>query len=203
MSCQGTIIVGSLAVMLVSAGCDYQVNMAKQPRTRTLQACPVFPDGASARPLVEGVVNTEGEMFSFSVTSPPPPQPPLTMALLQRGQQVFNVSCKPCHGAAGYGDGMVVQRGYPRPPSYHTARLRDKPDDYIFQVITDGLGKMPPYLDQVPSAPDRWAVVAYVRALQLSQHAPVGIVSPSIHFDARREEDVAPIAPQASTEGAH
>jgi len=95
---------------------------------------------------------------------------PVTPALLRRGQERFGIYCTPCHGATGRGDGMVVQRGYRRPPSLHIDRLRNEKTGYFFDVITSGFGAMPDYAAQVPVA-DRWAIVAYVRALQLSENA--------------------------------
>lgn len=96
---------------------------------------------------------------------------PLTLALLRRGQQRFDIDCAPCHGRSGDGGGMIVRRGFPAPPSYHSARLRRAPDSHFYQVITHGYGVMYPYADRVAPR-DRWAIVAYIRALQLSQHAP-------------------------------
>jgi mono/diheme cytochrome c family protein len=95
---------------------------------------------------------------------------PTTMALLTRGRERFDIDCAPCHGRSGDGQGMVVQRGFPSPPSFHTDKLRLAPDSHVYQVITQGYGVMYPYGDRVAPA-DRWAIVAYVRALQLSQHA--------------------------------
>lgn len=95
---------------------------------------------------------------------------PITMALLARGRERFDIYCTPCHGVAGFGDGVVVQRGFPAPPSYHTERLRRAPDSHFYGVITHGYGAMFSYADRVESS-DRWAIVAYIRALQLSQHA--------------------------------
>jgi mono/diheme cytochrome c family protein len=92
------------------------------------------------------------------------------MALLRRGQERFNIYCSPCHSPVGDGDGMVARRGFPHPPSYHIDRLRNAPDRYLFDVITQGHGVMRSYADRVP-ADDRWAIVAYIRALQLSQYA--------------------------------
>ena len=96
---------------------------------------------------------------------------PITLALLQRGRQRYDIYCAACHGLDGDGDGMVVQRGFPAPPSYHTERLRHAPDSHIYDVITHGYGVMYPYADRV-DPDDRWAIVAYVRALQLSRHLP-------------------------------
>jgi mono/diheme cytochrome c family protein len=97
---------------------------------------------------------------------------PVTLALLHRGQERFNIDCAPCHGRSGNGDGMIVKRGFPAPPSYHSARLRQAPDSHFYEVITHGYGVMYPYADRVAPL-DRWAIAAYIRALQLSQHAPV------------------------------
>ena len=106
----------------------------------------------------------------LATTRPPEPQP--TRAVLARGQVVFNAMCTPCHGRLGDGNGMVVQRGFPHPPSFHTDRLRDAPDEHIYDVISRGYGLMYSYANRVAPA-DRWAVAAYIRALQLSQDAPV------------------------------
>ncbi|HKU78790.1 MAG TPA: cytochrome c [Rhodanobacteraceae bacterium] len=96
---------------------------------------------------------------------------PITPTLLTRGRQRFDIYCAPCHSRVGDGDGMIAERGFPHPPSYHTTALRSAPDSHFYQVITHGYGVMYPYADRI--APhDRWAIVAYIRALQLSQHAP-------------------------------
>ncbi|MGN6790310.1 MAG: c-type cytochrome [Rhodanobacteraceae bacterium] len=96
---------------------------------------------------------------------------PITPQLLARGRQRFDIYCAPCHSRAGDGDGMIAERGFPHPPSYHTAALRNAPESHFYQVITHGYGVMYPYADRI-SPHDRWAIVAYIRALQLSQHAP-------------------------------
>jgi mono/diheme cytochrome c family protein len=101
---------------------------------------------------------------------------PITPALLTRGRERFDIDCAPCHSRAGDGDGMIARRGFPRPPSYHTDRLRNAPDSHFYQVISNGYGVMYPYADRITSA-DRWAIVAYIRALQLSQHAPASMLS--------------------------
>ena len=100
---------------------------------------------------------------------------PVTKEVLERGQQRFNIYCSPCHDRLGMGDGKIVRRGFRHPPSYHIDRLRQVPNGYIFDVITNGFGAMPDYAAQVQPR-DRWAIVAYIRALQLSQNAPLSDV---------------------------
>jgi hypothetical protein len=100
---------------------------------------------------------------------------PVTRAVLERGRERYNIYCAPCHARTGDGNGMIVQRGYRRPPSYHTDRLRNAPLGHFFEVITNGFGAMPDYSAQI-DARDRWAIVAYIRALQLSQDAPAGLL---------------------------
>ncbi|HEX9115694.1 MAG TPA: cytochrome c, partial [Anaerolineae bacterium] len=100
---------------------------------------------------------------------------PVTREVLERGRERFNIYCAPCHSRTGDGNGMIVQRGYRRPPSYHIDRLRQAPLGHFFDVITNGFGAMPDYAAQVPPA-DRWAIIAYIRALQLSQAAPASLM---------------------------
>jgi mono/diheme cytochrome c family protein len=140
--------------------------MDEQKRYETYEPAAVWPDGSSARPLPEGVV-AQGDLAYLAAAATPPP---VTPALLEHGQQRFTVFCSPCHGLAGDGDGMIVQRGFPAPPSYHTPRLRAAPAQRLFDVITQGYGVMYPYAARVAPA-DRWAIVAYIRALQLARHA--------------------------------
>jgi mono/diheme cytochrome c family protein len=104
--------------------------------------------------------------------------PPLTLALLQRGQQRFRIDCTPCHSELGDGHGMIVQRGFPAPPSYHSDRLRQAPTQHFYDVMTNGFGAMYSFAGRV-SPQDRWAIAAYIRALQLSQHPPANAVQAS------------------------
>jgi mono/diheme cytochrome c family protein len=158
--------------------------MQDQPYYRPLRENTFYPDKRSARPLVSGTVarghldantyfytgkigSNDGDYLPF----------PVTAQVLARGQQRFNIYCSPCHGEAGDGNGMVVQRGYKHPPSYHIERLRKAPIGYFFDVMSNGFGAMPSYGEQVPPA-DRWAIASYIRALQLSQNASPSDVAP-------------------------
>ena len=169
-----------LALIFVTAGC--RIDMHIQPYYRPLAKSDFFSDGRSARNPVDGTVargdlredsylytgkigNADGDYMPF----------PVNADVLKRGQDRFNVYCTPCHGRVGDGNGFIPSRGLKRPPSYHIERLRKAPLGYFFDVMTNGFGVMQDYSAQV--APhDRWAIVAYIRALQLSQNAPVADV---------------------------
>lgn len=154
----------ALAVGL--AACD---NMANQPK--------INPYEASYGSNKDGPVTPPPHAIARDDTLGEPPPPPVTMALLKRGQQRFNIYCSPCHGRTGEGDGMIVQRGFPHPPSYFSKRLRDAPNQHFYDVITHGYGVMYPYSDRVEPA-DRWAIVSYIRALQASASASPSDVPP-------------------------
>lgn len=165
------------ALALFSAGC--RKDMHDQPKYRPLAASTFFEDGQSARMLVAGTI-ARGTLHTDDVlytgVDPETNQPALTMpveideALLERGRERYNIFCTPCHGATGEGNGMIVRRGFPAPPSFHVDRLRQSPDGHYFNVITNGFGRMYEYGTRVP-VEDRWAIIAYIRALQLSQNA--------------------------------
>ena len=160
-------------------------DMFNQPRYKTCAPDPFFADGASARPLPNHVVarghaDVDTEYYQgltedgkLVETFPMP----VTRAMLDRGRERFNIYCSVCHGETGQGDGMIVRRGFPSPPSYHIDRLRKAPPGYIYYVITNGYGVMYPYAARVEPA-DRWAIVAYIRALQLSRDAKLNDVPP-------------------------
>lgn len=154
-----------LAAALAIAGCE-QPRMADQNRYDPYEEAPDWPDNASARQPVEGTI-ARGESLE-----PRPDQLPmeLTRDLLERGREHYEINCTPCHGNTGAGDGMIVQRGFPEPPTFHSERLRGAPLTHFYDVITEGYGVMYSYADRV-TPEERWAVSAYIRALQLSQHA--------------------------------
>jgi mono/diheme cytochrome c family protein len=172
-----TVIVG---LLVTAAGCGNKGStqlMAEQPRYEPLEAAPGLP--AAAQPPVPGTVargelnedellhtgmagGREADVFPF----------PVTGDVLRRGRARFDIYCSPCHGRTGDGQGMVVRRGFTPPPSFHTDALRAHPAGHFVAVMTRGFGAMPQYAKQVTPS-DRWAIAAYIRALQLSQHAKV------------------------------
>ena len=175
-----SIVVAALLGALASAAC--RRDMHDQPKYIPLRESAFFTDQRSARPLVSGTVarghlredallytgklnGADATMFPFVVNE----------RVMARGHERFDIYCAPCHGRTGQGDGMIVRRGYRRPPTFHQDRLRESPVGHFFDVITNGFGAMPDYATQI-TAGDRWAIVAYVRALQLSEHATVADV---------------------------
>ncbi len=179
--CLPTVLV--LLSLLVMAGCG-QENMGHSPRYDTYEAAPAWPNNQSARQPPVGTVTRDQDL-----DGPPARMPmPVTMQLLRRGQKVFEINCVPCHGAVGYGHGMVVRRGFPEPPSYHSARLRQVGPAYIYHVITKGYGVMYSYADRVKPH-DRWAVAAYIKALQLSQDTQVSSLNASVRSWLEKQPD--------------
>ncbi len=167
--------VAAIVCLLSVTGC--RQDMHNQPKYRPLRASDFFRDGSSARPLVEGTIARgtlrEDEAF-FTGKSGGTPVAELPFAVdqhvLDRGQERYAIYCTPCHDATGSGKGMVVQRGYRPPPSFHDERLRTAPPGHFFDVMTNGFGAMPDYRAQI-NPRDRWTIVAYIRALQLAQRA--------------------------------
>jgi mono/diheme cytochrome c family protein len=174
-------------------------DMHDQPKYTTFKPSTFFEDGKSERSLVDGTVprrnlrddaslsdgdSNGGRTLRIDLASEPTDlskviTPPIrvTEEVLNQGQERFNISCSPCHGRAGDGNGMVAQRGFRRPPSYHIDRLREAPIGHFYDVVTNGFGAMPSYADQVEPR-DRWAIAAYIRALQLSRNATLADVPP-------------------------
>jgi mono/diheme cytochrome c family protein len=171
------VVLLALAVLALSApACSPKMSyqaMAAQPRYEPYEASTFFVDGSSARPLVPGTVprgSAAGQAPTGNGAAADAFPFPITAAVMARGRERFNIYCAPCHDQAGTGTGIVVRRGFTPPPSLHSERLRAAPAGYLYEVITNGFGAMPSYAAQVPER-DRWAIVAYVRALQLSQNA--------------------------------
>jgi hypothetical protein len=154
------------------AGCDnLHQDMGNQPKNKPLSPSDFFADGRSARQPVENTVSRDAlandELIVAKESNDFPM--PVNMALLERGEERYKIFCSPCHGLQGDGNGMVSMRGMKVPPTYHQDRLRRAPNGYYFDVITNGFGQMYSYSAQITPR-DRWAIVAYVRALQLSRN---------------------------------
>jgi hypothetical protein len=182
------------AAALAMAGC--RQDMHDQPKYIPLRPSEFFADGRSQRNPVEGTIpqnlpnrdqdpylytgkinGQEGTVFPF----------PITGKDLERGQQRFNIYCTPCHSRMGDGNGMIVRRGYKNPPNWHDDKYRNIPVGHFYDVMTNGFGAMPDYSAQV-GVEDRWRIAAYIRALQLSQHATVADVPKGEKIYGPKEE---------------
>jgi cytochrome c553 len=180
-------MLGALAALMFVAGC--RQDMQDEPKFFPQRGTTFYPDGRSARPQVEGTVargqlhedtyfytgmvaGKEGDMMPF----------PVTMDVLERGQERFNIYCSACHSRVGNGEGMIVDRGYKPAGNFHDARLMTAPLGHFFNVMSNGYGAMPDYAAQLTPA-DRWAVAAYIRALQLSQNAALSDVEAGQHVE--------------------
>ncbi|MBO0751671.1 MAG: cytochrome c [Bradyrhizobiaceae bacterium] len=159
----------ALCLLLLLCGCG--LSMTEQRKYKTYAPSAFWADGASARPLPDGVV-AQGDVAAAAEASV---QPEVSPALLARGRERFDIYCAPCHGLAGDADGIIVAHGFPKPPSLHDDRLLAAPAQHIYDVITTGDGVMYAYAARVEPR-DRWAIVAYIRALQLSRRAVVAEV---------------------------
>jgi mono/diheme cytochrome c family protein len=165
--------------LALTPACGIRKAMYDQPKYEAYQKSDFFGDARSSRPLLEGTVARgqlyddahlyEGKVDGQQATTFPFP---VTREVLQRGQERYNIYCSPCHDQAGTGRGMVVQRGFKQPPAYTDPRLLGSPPGYFFEVMTKGFGQMSGYAGQVKPE-DRWAIAAYIRVLQLSQHATI------------------------------
>lgn len=199
-----------LLALLALSGCERSIkNMYDQPRDKAYSANPLFSDGASSRTAPAGTMqHSRGDLAGSSSglrgadlvegnasASRAATQPyPITEELLVRGRQRYSIYCLPCHSPAGDGDGRIVRRGFPAPPSYHIDRLRNAPDRHFYDVISDGYGVMASYAARIEPT-DRWAIVAYIRALQLSQHARLTELPAKIAQRARQNLDKAKSEP--------
>lgn len=158
-----------LPLILLLGSCD---DMSHQPRYDSYEKSPLFADGKALQTPPEGTVARGDPARERELAE----RPEMSMALMERGRERFGIYCTPCHDEAGTGRGRVPARGFPAPPSFHIERLRDAPSRYFVDVITRGHGVMYSYADRVEPR-DRWAIAAYVRALQLSQDAPASALS--------------------------
>jgi len=177
---RGDRLLASVALVFALTGCHQK--MANQAKYDPLEPSDFFADGMSARPRIAGTVargeanvdpyfetgkinGQDGDAFPFAVTA----------EVMNRGHERFNIYCSECHGRLGDGNGMIPSRGLRRPPSFHTETLRAQKTGHFFDVMTNGFGAMPPYRTMIPTR-DRWAIVAYIRALQTSQNATINDV---------------------------
>jgi mono/diheme cytochrome c family protein len=191
-----------LHAVWVSALIGCQQQMARQPAYHWPdQPSDFFPDGRATRPIdpetvARGQLRDDAGRFTGQDGPGKADAPnyvtefpyPVTEAMLHHGRERFNIFCAVCHGRTGEGDGKVVQRGYARPPSYHDPRLRAMPVGRFFEVITRGHGAMPDHAEQIPTD-DRWAIIAYVRALQLSQNVPASELTEEEKVKLREAEE--------------
>jgi mono/diheme cytochrome c family protein len=182
------------AVLLTFAGCEKGMrDMYDQPKYRPLDASTTFEDGGASRLPVPGTVPRARGTLAGTSSGRVGAQQELqrvrdlnaaenpydvTRPLLERGRDRYEIFCAPCHSVAGDGDGYITRRGFPHPPTYHQQRLRDASDRHIFEVISNGYGVMYPYGNRIAPA-DRWAIVAYIRALQLSRYFPADQLPPA------------------------
>ena len=205
--------VTALAACLALASCEREMHdMYRQPRFDTDEPSALFADGRATRPPPPGSVavatgtlamtssgrigerERAARVAALAASSAGTP----TIAQLERGKERFEIVCVPCHSPVGDGDGTVVRRGFPRPPSYHDERLRAAPDRYLFDVITNGHGVMYSYADRV-APEDRWAIVAYIRALQLSQHAELARLPAPLRAELAAAPHASPSSPAPSS----
>jgi hypothetical protein len=175
-----SLIAGVFVAFLGASAC--RQDMQNQPKYKPLAESRFYASGRSSRPIPAGTVARDelndddafhtGEADGAFLDTIPMA---VNLQVLQRGRDRYNIFCTPCHGLLGYGDGMVARRGLRAPANFHTERLRHVPPGYIFRVITNGYGGMGDYRDQIPVR-DRWTIVAYLRALQLSRDATLADV---------------------------
>ena len=218
------LFLGRVAVLLLAvtgllfiAGC--REDMHNQPKFIPLRENDFYPDGRSARPTLEGTIargqlEDDPLLYTGKVNGQEIDQFPfpITAQDLARGRERFGIYCSPCHSLLGDGNGMIVQRGFKRPPSYFEARLLKAPVGHFFNVMTNGWGSMPEYASQVPIA-DRWRIAAYIRALQLSRtakasdlpageqlggQAPGAVDTEVSEYDSRGEESMGDDSPQSA-----
>ncbi len=166
------------ALLALLAGC--REDMQNQPRLKPMRSSTFLGEQRERAPVMNTIARDEGGTSYFTTGRDGQAlgnriPMPVTRELLETGRERYNIYCAPCHARSGDGNGMIVQRGYRRPPSYHIDRLRQAPLGHFFDVITNGFGAMPDYSSQIPVS-DRWAIAAYIRVLQFSQNAPANLL---------------------------
>jgi len=182
MKISASALIGAVLCALALAGCEETIrqDMANQPKNRPESPSDFFADGRSVRPLLENTV-ARGAIADDVYNVPKdfagfPPAVKVNGNLLERGENRYRIFCTPCHGLQGNGEGMIAMRGMKHPPSYHIDRLRQAPNGYFYDVMSNGFGAMYSYSERITPA-DRWAIIAYIRALQLSRNAKVADLS--------------------------
>lgn len=182
--------------MMAMTGC--RIDMHVQPKVLPLTHSDFFEDGRGSRSLMPGTIargqlKEDTYLYTGMINGKPGDMMPFlaTREVLERGRERFNIYCAPCHSRIGDGNGMIVQRGFRHPPSYHTPALRQAPLGHFYDVITNGFGVMPDYAAQVP-VNDRWAIAAYIRALQLSQNATAADIPPGTNMQATTAPESTP-----------
>ena len=182
MKISASALIGVVLCALALAGCEETIrqDMANQPKNRPESPSDFFADGRSVRPLLENTV-ARGAIADDVYNVPKdfagfPPAVKVNGNLLERGENRYRIFCTPCHGLQGNGEGMIAMRGMKHPPSYHIDRLRQAPNGYFYDVMSNGFGAMYSYSERITPA-DRWAIIAYIRALQLSRNAKVADLS--------------------------
>jgi hypothetical protein len=188
--------------LIFSAGCQYlSQDMADQPKNRPLSPSEFFADGRSERPLVENTV-ARGALADDALFVPKDSTNfpvPVNPELLERGEERYKIFCTPCHGLQGDGNGMVAMRGMKHPPSFHLERLRQAPNGYFYDNITNGFGAMYGYSAQIPPR-DRWAIIAYLRALQLSRNAKISELPSELREKVMKASDISGEMPEGKKE---
>jgi mono/diheme cytochrome c family protein len=177
--------------VVLGAGC--RQDMHDNPRYEPLEESAFFENGGASRLLVantvaRGQLRDDEHLYTGKINGQLAPEFPMAVTpdVMARGQDRFNIYCTPCHGRSGEGNGMIVLRGFRQPPSYHEDRLVNAPAGYFFDVMTNGFGAMQDYASQL-SVPDRWAIAAYIRALQLSRRATIDDVPADRRADLERQ----------------
>jgi mono/diheme cytochrome c family protein len=185
MKISASVLVAAALCAMAFSGCDEAIrqDMANQPKNRPESPSDFFADGRSVRPLIENTVargSIDNDVYNVTKDFAGfPPALKVNEKLLRRGQERYKIFCAPCHGLQGDGQGMIAMRGMKHPPSYHIDRMRQAPNGYFYDVMTNGFGAMYSYSERITPS-DRWAIIAYVRALQLSRNIKAADLPPDL-----------------------